>query len=346
MNKHQFYTNSESAWSAMLGAIKQARKSIYWEIYIFEDDTSSEYNFFKALSEKARRGVDVRIVLDGFGSMGLGSNTVAKLRESGVEVLFFNSWFRRIHRKVLIVDEEIAFLGGVNVGEKYIKWLDLHLGLMGKGIVRSLLKSFSRSYFYSGGSDPRLLSLRKESRVRKTEIWLLENFPWMGKLMLRPYYMEQIARATDRIVLVTPYFIPHRWLITSLATAMGRGVSVEVIIPQRTDVGFINFANHVFVSSLNKTGIKFYLTKNMIHAKAILVDDKIGLVGSNNIDALSFDFNAEAGISFEKKEMINDLKNIIDIWKDDSVLFQHSGKSDTWYYKIAEKIIRFIQPIL
>lgn len=330
----------------MLSAIKQAERSIYWEIYILEDDTSSEYNFFQALIDKASKGVQVRIVLDGFGSMGLNADTVKKLRDAGGEVLFFNSWFRRIHRKVLIVDEDEAFLGGVNVGQKYIKWLDLHIRLTGKRIVRSLLKSFSRSYFYCGGGDPYLLGLRAESGTRKTSIWLLENFPWMGKLMLRPYYKEQIAKAKERIVLVTPYFVPHRWLIHALEMAKARGVLVEVVIPQSTDVGFINFANHVFVSSLNKSGIKFYMTKDMIHAKAILVDDRVGLVGSNNIDALSFDFNAEAGVSFDKREMVRDLKNIIEVWKADSTLFQHNAKYESWYYKIAERVVRFIQPIL
>jgi cardiolipin synthase len=346
MAQHKFYTNSESAWSAMIFAIKQASKSIYWEIYILEDDTSAEYNFFQALIDKARSGVKVRIVLDGFGSIGLNSDTVEKLRQAGGEVLFFNSWFRRIHRKVLIIDENQAFVGGVNVGQKYIKWLDLHIRLTGKKIVRSLLKSFSRSYFYCGGTDSYLLSLRAESNVRKTNIWLLENFPWMGKLMLRPYYKEQIALAKKRVVLVTPYFVPHRWLIHALQMAQARGVSVEVIIPQNTDVGLIKFANHVFVSSLNKSGIKFYMTKDMIHAKAILVDDRVGLVGSNNIDSLSFDINAEAGISFERKEMVRDLKNIIDIWKGDSTLFKHNGEYEGWYYKIIEKFVRLIQPIL
>jgi cardiolipin synthase len=346
MAQHKFYTNSESAWLAMLEAIKQAQKSIYWEIYIFEDDFSPQYNFFQVLGEKARAGVKIRIVLDGFGSMYLSNNTINNLRSAGAEVLFFNSWFRRIHRKVLVIDEEIAFLGGVNVGKSYIKWLDLHLRLTGKKIVRSLVKSFSRSYFYCGGTDPYLLALRAESNARKTGIWLLENFPWMGKFMLRSYYKEQIALAKERVVLVTPYFVPHRWLVHSLQMAQARGVSIEVIIPQNTDPKILSFANHVFVSSLNKTGIKFFMTKDMIHAKAILIDNRVGLVGSNNIDGLSFDINAEAGISFEKKEMIRDLKNIIEIWKGDSTLFKHNGEYEGWYYKIIEKIVRFIQPIL
>ncbi|MDO8493700.1 MAG: phosphatidylserine/phosphatidylglycerophosphate/cardiolipin synthase family protein [bacterium] len=330
----------------MLEGIKQARSSIYWEVYIFEDDLGLEYDFFKTLTDKARGGVKVRIVLDGFGSMNLSNSTVDRLKEAGAEVLFFNSWFRRIHRKILIVDEEVAFLGGVNVGKAYKKWLDLNLRLNGKRIVKSLVKSFSRSYYNSGGTDPNLLTLRKELKTRRAGLWLLENFPAVGKLMLRPYYQEQIAGAKKRIVLVTPYFIPHRWLLASLLSAQARGVSVELVIPKNTDSNFISFANHVFISSLSKTGMKFYMTKDMIHAKAILVDDKVGLVGSNNLDAMSFDHNAEASVSFERKEMVRDLKNIIDIWQKDAMPWQHNSKYEGWYYKFMEYIVRLIQPVL
>ncbi|MBI3633315.1 MAG: hypothetical protein HY226_03430 [Candidatus Vogelbacteria bacterium] len=88
------------------------------------------------------------------------------------------------------------------------------------------------------------------------------------------------------------------------------------------------------------------MTKDMIHAKALLVDDYIGLVGSNNIDAMSFDFNAEAGVTFQNKAMVRDLKNIVDIWKADATPFRHNGRFETWYYRIAELVVHFIQPVL
>ena len=346
MRDHKFYTNSKSAWVAMLQAISCAQRSVYFESYIFEDDMDLEYNFLDILVDRAKNRVKIKIVLDSFGSYSLSQATIYRLKSVGIEVCFFGKWFRRIHRKVLIVDEEIAFLGGVNIGDKFKTWIDLHLRLTGKRIVASLVRSFSRSYFYSGGVDPEILGKRKNIKIKKAKLWLLENFPWTGKLMLRPYYKEKITLAKERVVLVTPYFVPHYWLIKILKMAVSRGVIVEVIIPSNTDPKILNFANHVFVSSLYKTGIKFYKTKDMIHAKALLVDDHVGLVGSNNIDGLSFDINAEAGVSFESKNMVRDLKNIIDIWKADATLFIHDTSNETWYYKIAEAIIRFIQPIL
>ncbi|MBI3632872.1 MAG: phosphatidylserine/phosphatidylglycerophosphate/cardiolipin synthase family protein [Candidatus Vogelbacteria bacterium] len=346
MIAHKFYTNSERSWVAMLDAIKTAQKNIYWESYIFEDDMSPQFNFFDTLIAKARRGVRVAIVLDGFGSLGLSNQSITRLTEAGVDIVFFNRWFRRIHRKVLIVDNSLVFLGGVNIGDKYKKWMDLHVRLSGKNIVKALTRSFAQSYFFAGGIDNEILKLRKGVKLKKTKLWLLENFPWVGKLMLRPFYKEKIALSQERITLVTPYFVPHRWLIKSLERARARGVRVDVIVPADTDALFFNFVNHVFVSSLSKSGINFFMTKDMIHAKAFLVDDKVGLVGSNNIDALSFDINAEAGITFKNKEMVRDLKNIIDIWEADAVPFKHNSKFESWPYKIAEWLVRIIQPVL
>lgn len=329
----------------MFNAILRAEHSIYWEVYIFEQDLE-EFDFLKLLADKARAGCRVRIVLDNFGSMYLSEEAVSGLREAGAEVLFFNGWFRRIHRKILIVDEQLAFLGGVNVGKQFKLWKDLSLRLSNKKIVRSLVKTFSRSYYLSGGTDPDLLSLKGGPKMKRARLWILEHFPSMGQFMLRPYYEKQIAAAEHRVVLVTPYFIPHRWLLSALLAALARGVEVEVIVPQNTDNEFISFANHVFISQLHRSGIKFYTTSDMIHAKAILVDDRVGLVGSNNIDARSFDTNAEAGISFEDEAMVKDLKNIIEAWKAEAKPFSHNPAYEGWYYRFMEQIVRLIQPLL
>ncbi|MEK7066356.1 MAG: phospholipase D-like domain-containing protein, partial [Patescibacteria group bacterium] len=139
---------------------------------------------------------------------------------------------------------------------------------------------------------------------------------------------------------------PHNWLMKALSTAVARGVSVEIIMPAKTDLSFINFANHLFAETMHKSGIKFYLTKDMIHAKVLLVDDVVGLVGSNNIDALSFDWNAEASVSFEQEEMVADLKIITEMWKKDSIPLAHSHLKKPFYYKFLAFIVRLIQPIL
>jgi cardiolipin synthase len=329
----------------MIDSIKGAKQYIYLESYIFDDDVDAEYKFLDILIGKAKKGVKIKIVLDSFGSYSFSSEMQEKLASAGVEVCFFGYWLRRIHRKILIVDGTVAFMGGVNIGMKYRKWQDLHVRLP-KKMIKSLISSFAKSYYYAGGTDPDVLKLRKKGKMKKAKLWLVEHFPWTGKFLLKTYYKDKISLAKDRVVIVTPYFVPHHWLTKLLKQAIARGVNVEIILPEITDVSFINFANRVSMLAFEDFGIKFYLTKDMIHAKALLVDEVVGLVGSNNIDAMSFDYNAEASLSFESREMIDDLKRIIEIWKADSTIFKHNDEDKTWYYMFAKAVVRFFQPVL
>jgi cardiolipin synthase len=346
--KYKFFKSSEETWEEMFLAISGANKSVYWESYILNNDTSPYLNFFELLKTKAREGVRVIVVLDGFGSVwfSMNENILREMRGAGVEVLFWNDWFHRIHKKILIVDEELAFLGGVNVSHDYRKWHDLHLRISGKRIVKNLLRSFAKSYHYSGGKDGRLNSLRKESRAARAELWLLEHFPNAGKFLLKRYYSEKISLARERVVIVTPYFAPKKWLIELLKRTVARGVVVEVLIPEGGDMAIARIANKIFASDLSRYGIKFYLMNKMNHAKALLVDNKVGLLGSNNIDSQSFDFNIEASLSFEREDMVNDLRFIIDEWRKDAVPFENKKHAHRWYYRPLEIIFAFIAQII
>lgn len=343
--RYKFYKSNEEAWVAMFDSIMKAEVSVYWESYILKNDTSPYLNFFDLLKSKARRGVKVRVVLDGFGSLwfeNIDSKMLRELKDAGVDVLFFNSWFHRIHRKILIIDEKEAFLGGVNVANSYRKWLDLHLYIRDHKIIKTLTASFANSYFNSGGKNPYLLSIKKNSPVRRAQLWLLEHFPNTGKLLLKRYYLEKITMAEKTVTMVTPYFAPKPWLIKVLRQAVLRGVSVEIIIPETADMPLVDKSNYLFAKMLSEFGIKFYLIRKMNHAKALLVDNKEGLVGSNNLDSQSFDFNIEASFSFKRKDMVADLRTIIDEWKKEAFLFDSNKYISPWYLKPFEYILEKI----
>lgn len=346
--KYKFFKNSEETWREMFSAISGANKSVYWESYILNNDTSPYLNFFDLLKKKAREGVRVIVVLDGFGSVwfSMNDNLLREMRSAGVEVLFWNDWFHRIHKKILIIDEEVSFLGGVNVSHDHRKWHDLHLCIRGKRIVKNLLRSFAKSYHYAGGKDGRLNSLIKESKTTKAELWLLEHFPNAGKFLLKRYYSEKISLAREKVTIVTPYFAPKKWLIDLLRRTVDRGVVVEVLIPEEGDMAIAKISNKIFASDLSQYGIKFYLMKKMNHAKALLVDDRVGLLGSNNIDSQSFDFNIEASLSFERGDMVNDLRLIIDEWKKDSTPFEDEKHAYKWYYRPLEIVFAFFAQII
>jgi cardiolipin synthase A/B len=351
--RYRFYTTSEKTWVAMLDSIRRADSSIYWEIHDLRDDTP-QHKFFEALKEKARAGVRVKIIIDAFGSFGLKNSARRSLENAGVEVLSFSSLLHRIHKKILIIDEGIAFLGGVNVGYRYRAWLDLHMRLQGR-VVKKLIRSFSRSYKLCGGRDSHVLKLYRQTKSQKAKKrldiakhWFIDHAPILKKNQaLKNYYKKRITKARKRIVIVTPYFIPHKWLVGLLKDASQREVVVDVIIPERTDVGIARLANYVFAHQLQKRGVNFYLSREMIHAKVFLVDDEEGMIGSNNIDAQSFDFNSETSLVFRRKDMVGNLKRIIEGWKNGAVPFQQSpGYKSHWYEKPAQWFIQLFRPIL
>lgn len=348
--KYRFFTKSDKAWLAMLEDIKSAKKSIYLESFILTDDALT-HSFFEILKTKATEGVKIKIVVDQTGNFWWGSLDKTGLERAGAEVLFFNRWFHHSHRKILIIDGQIAYIGGVNISGQFAKWLDLHLRLTG-ALLQNLSRSFSRIYELAGGKDEEILRLRRNRKVfkarhalYKAKSWLIEHWPIKGRYQLKAYYKKKCHEAKKSIVIATPYFIPHGWLIKSLTAAAARGVRIEVIVPKDTDNWFVNLAHRVFGRQLGNK-MNFLFIPEMNHAKVLLVDDSEGLIGSNNIDALSFNFNLEASVVFQRKDMVGDLKKILERWKKSALPLDKIDPYNHWYHKILGVLIRILQPIL
>lgn len=329
----------------MLEAIDQAKKSIYIEMYIFLDDTSESHDFVGKLKQKAQEGVQVIIVADAFGSSELKRESVEALRKAGAEFIFFSNWLRHVHRKILIVDKEIAFIGGVNIGKQFSKWDDLQLRLSGR-VVKTILKSFAYTYGMSGGKNEKILKYREKRFATKLRFWAMEHSPIRNIYSLKDQYIEKITAAQTSIRIVTPYFTPPRWLIALLDNAVKKNIKVEIIIPKRTDSPFVNRINHRYMYNLSRTGINFFLTPVMNHAKIMLIDQGIGLVGSQNVDYLSFNLNTEAGIFFEDKNMIKELRQTIDEWKNEAELFRPQKYKMKAIDYLILTVLRLFRPIL
>ncbi len=329
----------------MFKVISQAQKSIYIEMYIFLDDTRNTHNFLGLLKDKARAGLEVIVIADAYGSSELKSSSVKELREAGVEFIYFSHWVRRTHRKILIIDNKIAFLGGVNIKEKIRYWHDLQIKLEGR-IVRPVIKSFARGYRKAGGKRQSILKFYNLSLTKKLKSWITDNFASTNKAYhLNNYYRERINKAQRLIQIVTPYLLPPRWLLAILDDACRRGVRVEVIIPNDTDVKKLNKVNYLNACRMTSFGVKFYLIPLMNHAKIMLIDDSEGVIGSQNIDILSFNLNIEAGVFFRQKDLVHDLKHIIETWKNQSVTLEASGRKLRWYDKILIAFFKIFYPI-
>lgn len=319
---YKFYTNSMKSWKAMYEAASLAERSIYLEMYIMNDDMK-EFNFLELLKQKAKTGVKISVILDSFGSNDLNKNTILELKKVGIELFFISSLLHRTHRKILIIDENIAFVGGVNFHQSASAWNDLVIKVKGK-IVSLIIRSFAKTYAKCGGKDVFILKNRNNNPIlKRMHFWLIDHFPALGKNKLKKIYETNINKAEKSIILVTPYFMPKRWMIALLHQAVLRGVRVEILVPRFTDYEMIDRINYFFMHRASKLGINFYLEKEMNHAKVMIVDSKEGMVGSHNLDFLSFDYNSEVGIFFNDLKAVQKLSVIYEEWKKESALFDH-----------------------
>ena len=347
--KYKFYTTSESAWQAMLETIQEAKHYIFLESYILIEDELTR-KLLQAIKERAAAGVNVKIVVDRIGNFWFSNLPVIEYTKIGIEILFFSRLLNRNHRKVLIIDGQTAFIGGVNIRGGYAKWTDLHVKLSEKFLIKKIIKSFARVYSLAGGSDLRVVCHLRRGQtalsrraIYHAKTFLIEHWPFRRSSTLSDYYKRKIMEAKSNIFIVTPYFTPHRWLINSLRRAAERGVLVEILIPAKTDSLFLDAANWIFAEELSDS-VKFLFFPEMNHAKVLLIDGKEGMIGSNNIDARSFDFNLETGIVFQQKDMIGDLKEILDQWRKSAVPYDKMPVWRPWYYRPLKFFIELIQP--
>ncbi len=343
--KYKLYTTSKQAWRGMIKSILKAKKYIYIEMYIL-DNKIQEYNFIDILIDKSRAGLEVVLILDAFGSYDFKSSDIKILKENGVEVLFFSRWLRRTHRKILLIDDTIAFLGGVNFHGKSVDWIDLQVRISNKILIKNVLRSFAYSYLMSGGKKNHILEKRKNSIFKNLKVQFLEHFPGRNVYTLEAYYKSKIISAKKSIVIVTPYFVPPRWLTALLDNAASRGVLVEIIIPIKTDRKFLDRVNYAHIYQMRNLNIKFYAQKEMNHSKILMIDEQDVLVGSQNIDIMSFRLNVESGFFSDNKKLISDLKIIIKNWKESSSSFPVKQKKINIFDKIILGFIRLFYSIL
>lgn len=330
----------------MIEKIKKAQKSIYIEMYIFVDDVEAPFNFINILKEKAQNGLEVVLVVDSFGSLKLKRTTIKELKKSGVEVLFFSKWLRTTHRKILIVDEKISFLGGVNIKKNSIDWLDLQIKITGPALAKNILKSFAYTYKMSGGKNKYILDKIRKNSLKTIKAQLLEHWPNHKIFALQAYYIEKITLAQKKIIFVTPYFTPPRWLIALLEGAIKRNVEVEIFIPSHADIKLANWVNRAYIKKLSSLKINFYSQNKMNHAKVLIVDNKETLIGSQNLDFLSFNRNIESGVFIKDEKLLQELNEVIDIWRKNSVKVPQGLKSLNFFDKFFIWIIKSFYSIL
>jgi cardiolipin synthase len=330
-NRIEVLTNGARFYPAILDAIRAAQMSINLEAYIFEPGEIAE-RVIDALVQRARAGVEVRVVLDSIGSSRMGGARVRRLRAAGSRVYFYQSpsLYRlhrlnnRTHRELLIVDGAVAFTGGAGIADRWAipsrrapSWRDTMARLEGP-IVTALQGVFAENWLECSGEIlvgprhwPQLHAAAqgpcgpRGRDADSTEAMLVKSSPSDRATASRVVFQMLIEGATRDIAISTPYFLPDRSLRQALVRAAQRGVRVRVLVPGRlVDQRMVRLASRRLYPELLDAGIRlFEYRPAMLHAKTLVVDRTWAVVGSTNIDNRSFEHNDEINVAFRDRKI-------------------------------------------
>jgi cardiolipin synthase len=297
----------------MLRAIGAAKTQIWIEMYWFASDTIGQ-RFFADLVQAARRGVDVRLLYDSFGSFATDTSFFAALVAAGAHVLEYNpvsplqrrfgiqSLAKRNHGKLLIVDDT-AFVGGLNIADAWLpseqggeNWRDDVVCVKGP-VVAQLERSFARSWCEAGGG-PMEVSQGEHPKVGNAKASVLGQSQFGHRRYALQAYRVRLRKAQEQVLIANAYFVPNRKIIRGLVGAAKRGVDVRVMLPQRSDVEIVRLAGQAAWSRLLRVGVRIYQWQpTILHTKTAVIDSEWVTIGSYNLDYLSMFTNVELNLS-------------------------------------------------
>ncbi len=307
-------------YNLMLADIANAREFIYLETYKFSNDHMG-VRFRDALTARAREGVKVRILIDSWGKGPVSETFFTDLIALGGEVKFFEKikinsdiftrGHRRDHRKIVVIDDEISYIGSANITGYNLNWRELCLRM--EGDLAVLLKKVFLENF--NAFNPFIITnkVTYTRTLRSGEFEIIRDVPSIQFQRLRKRYTQLIRYAERSVVIETPYFLPGFKLRKAMMDASRRGVDVKVIMPKHSDVRMVDILRNKYLGLLHEAGIHllFYLPHNL-HAKMLMIDDEIFSISSANFDFRSFRYQYEIALVGTNREIIAQLRQHID----------------------------------
>lgn len=319
------FFDGKSKYDALEGAIRGAQRHVHMETYIWEPDSIGT-RLRDLLTERAEAGVEVRVLVDGFGSSKAHRRFWEPLRKAGGQVRRFNEvaftrrWPRmanfRTHRKIAVIDGAVGFIGGMNVtdvhssefaGEK--AWRDTHVELRGAA-VKGLQMVFFEDWHYAGGDAPDVSQYLPEPWTLKPGdhlVQVVSSGPDEGLDAIHKLFFISIAGAERRVELTTPYFVPDAPILEALRAAALGGADVRILVPAEGDQPFVAAAARSYYPELLETGVKiFEFGEPVLHSKTLVVDDT-AIVGTANTDNRSFRLNFEVVVAIHDAAIADEL---------------------------------------
>ena len=368
-NDVKLLINGEEKFPELLLNLDKAKKHIHLEYYIYENDITGN-QIAEILINKAKEGVEVRFMYDDFGSHGLGKSFIQKLNEAGVQTAPFYKikWYAlasrinyRNHRKIVIIDGEIGFVGGINMSDKYrndletknnLFWRDTHLMITGQATAYLQYLFVCDWNFCSNAklvyNETYFPDTSQQETIENDVVQIAASGPDSAQPLIFYSLLEAISCAKKSIYITSPYFIPGESLMDALIIAIQSGLDVKVLIPGISDSKMVNAAASAYYTELLQYGAKIYkYNKGFVHAKTMVIDDDLAIIGSANMDYRSFDLNFEVNAMVYSK---NIAKQLTIAFEDDLKVSKQIDK-DAWlnrpnYIHLWEKIVRLLSPFL
>lgn len=364
-NGVEIYTDGAAKFKALFEKIREAKDHIHMQYFIFKNDVLGK-KVVQALAEKAREGVEVRLLYDAMGSSRVPGRFFKPLREAGGKVAaFFPSLFfpfinyrinYRNHRKIVVIDGEYGFVGGYNVGKEYIGlkkkfgfWRDTHLLIHGSA-VESLQSRFFLDW-NNASSDKLEFDLRyfpEKTYTGNIPIQIVSSGPDSEWEQIKNGIIKMIYSAEKSVYIQTPYFVPDESLMHALRIAALSGIDVRIMIPNQPDHIFVYWASFSFIGELLDIGVKCFIYENgFIHAKMLVVDGKVASVGTTNFDIRSFKLNFEVNAFIYDTNVAGQFYSIYerDLLKSREMTYE-MYRNRSLIIKFKESISRLLAPIL
>lgn len=350
-------------FNALFKAMEEAEHFIHLQYYILEQGGLLD-KMLELFQRKIEEGVQVRILYDSLGSYHLRGRPKKHFQDIGVEIhpimpirlnnLLFSLNFRN-HRKIVVIDNKVAFTGGVNVSDKYIrhggelgKWKDTHLKLEGP-IVNDIHLVFLKDYYFASKDGDFQIQdyLFEQNEVGTACAQVVVGGPDSDHPAIMQQYISMMNQAQRSILIANPYFLPGEAFLQTLKIVAMEGVDITLLIPKKSDSIAAMFAMFSQFEELLNVGVNIYLREDFSHSKILVVDDDLVSIGSGNFDIRSFELNYEANILIYDQEITADLKEeFFAVCKKADIMTLERFRNRPFWRKFLEGLFKFLKPLL
>lgn len=361
-NDADLLIDGQQTFDAILKAISEAEKYVLVQFYIMRGDKLGQ-ELKDALVERATNGVKVYVLYDELGSKDLPAEYIDELRLAQAQVFPFNTTqgnrFRlnfRNHRKIVVVDGEVAFVGGHNVGDEYLgkdpvltPWRDTHVALRGP-VVQTIQVPFVEDWNWAAGTTDLIAALNWDSKPAPNGKIAAACVPTGPADKLETgtlWFLQQINSAAKRLWIVSPYFVPDEQLMSALQLAALRGVDVRIIIPQNPDHLHVYLSGISYLQEAEEAGVKIYRYQpGFLHQKVFLIDDNVSCIGTANLDNRSMRLNFEVTMLLIDEEFAGEVeKMLLDDLANSTLASSKEYTEASLPYRFVVKFCRLLAPV-